>query len=167
MPLTSANLILKPMFPIALPKVIIMLLEITYVFVLFNSFFFLLKLVDVCISFIGGVWMFLYIYGTCRSFSVSRVGIFKFVLLLLTGVFVTPFKVVVENIAVIWGLFTPKHKFFVVKKDIFQHVWWQGFNQAVASQLGLLSSLNLFAWSPSYCSYLLYLLYLTKTNVPF
>jgi hypothetical protein len=36
----------------------------------------------------------------------------------MAGVFVTPFKVVVENIAVIWGLLTPKHKFFVVKKDL-------------------------------------------------
>lgn len=95
MPLTTANLFLKPIFPIPVPQV-----------------------VDISVSFIGGIWMFLYIYGTCRSFSIARVGVFKFLLLLMTGVIVTPFKVVVENIAVVWGLFTPKHKFFVVKKDI-------------------------------------------------
>lgn len=76
-----------------------------------------------CVSFIGGVWMFLYIYGTFRSFSIARVGILKFILLLLTGVVVTPFKVLIENIAVVWGLFTPKHTFFVVKKDVIQYVW--------------------------------------------
>lgn len=80
------------------------------------------KIIDVCVSFIGGVWMFLYIYGTCRSFSITRVGVFNFLMLLLTGLFVTPFKVFVETIAVIWGLCTPKHTFFVVKKDILQHV---------------------------------------------
>ena len=62
--------------------------------------------------------MFLYIYGTCRSFNVARLGVFKFLLLLMAGVFVTPFKVFVENVAVLWGLFTPKHKFFVVRKDL-------------------------------------------------
>ncbi|XP_046451309.1 beta-1,4-mannosyltransferase egh-like [Daphnia pulex] len=95
MPLTTANLFLKPVCPIAIPHI-----------------------VDISVSFIGGVWMFLYIYGTCRSFSIARLGIFKFLLLLMAGVFVTPFKVVVENIAVLWGLLTPKHKFFVVKKDL-------------------------------------------------
>ena len=62
--------------------------------------------------------MFLYIYGTCRSFSIARLGVFKFLLLLMAGVFVTPFKVIIENVAVIWGLSTPKHNFFVVKKDV-------------------------------------------------
>ena len=67
--------------------------------------------------------MFLYIYGTFRSFSIARVGVFKFTLLLLTGVIVTPFKVLIENIAVVWGLLTPKHKFFVVRKDTIHYVW--------------------------------------------
>ena len=66
--------------------------------------------------------MYLYIYGTCRSFCIARVGIFKFILLLLTGVIVTPFKVFAESVAVIWGLLTPKHRFFVIKKDFPQHI---------------------------------------------
>jgi beta-1,4-mannosyltransferase len=60
----------------------------------------------------------MYIYGVFRSFSIRRVGIFKFLLLLLSCIFVTPFRIVVENIAVVWGIVTPKHKFFVVKKAL-------------------------------------------------
>lgn len=69
--------------------------------------------------------MWLYIYGTFRSFSITRVGISKFILLLLTGVVVTPFKVTAENVAVIWGLLAPKHRFFIVKKEVkevLQHI---------------------------------------------
>lgn len=61
--------------------------------------------------------MFMYIYGTWRSFSIRRFGLIKFLAFLLTGVLVTPFKVIVEIAAVIWGVLTPKHKFYVVKKD--------------------------------------------------
>ena len=32
--------------------------------------------------------------------------------------FVTPFRIVVENIAVVWGIVAEKHKFFVVKKAL-------------------------------------------------
>jgi hypothetical protein len=118
MPLTTANLFLKPVCPIAVPHVSISVTSKTHNKVDIQCNFSLLQIVDISVSFIGGVWMFLYIYGTCRSFSIARLGIFKFLLLLMAGVFVTPFKVVVENIAVIWGLLTPKHKFFVVKKDL-------------------------------------------------
>ena len=60
----------------------------------------------------------MYIYGVFRSFSIRRVGIFKFLLLILSCIFVTPFRIVVENIAVVWGIVAEKHKFFVVKKAL-------------------------------------------------
>ena len=62
--------------------------------------------------------MYLYVYGTIRSFSVHRYGVIRCVLFLLAGVSVTPFKIIVESIAVIWGLVTPKHNFYVVTKDL-------------------------------------------------
>lgn len=96
-PLTTANLILQPLFPIGMPQ-----------------------FVELAVSFIGGVWMYMYIYGTCRSFSIHRFGLIKFLGFLLTGVVVTPFKVAIEIIAVVWGLLTPKHKFYVVRKDLMQ-----------------------------------------------
>lgn len=76
------------------------------------------QFLEACIAFIGGMWMYLYIYGTIRSFNVRRYGIVRFVLFLLAGVLVTPFKICVETVAVIWGLFTPKHKFFIVQKEL-------------------------------------------------
>jgi len=79
-----------------------------------------LQFVELVVSFIGGVWMYMYIYGTCRSFSIHRFGLIKFLGFLLTGVVVTPFKVAIEIIAVVWGLLTPKHKFYVVRKDLMQ-----------------------------------------------
>lgn len=77
---------------------------------------------EVSSSFIGGMWMFMYIYGTYRSFSIRRFGVVKFIALLLAGIVVTPFKIAIEITAVIWGLLTPKHKFFVVQKDLLQTV---------------------------------------------
>ena len=81
-----------------------------------------MQFVELSASFIGGVWMYMYIYGTCRSFSIRRFGLVKFLAFLLTGVAVTPFKIMIEIAAVIWGMLTPKHKFYVVKKDLQQIV---------------------------------------------
>jgi len=94
-PLMAVNALLQPMFPLVLPRVV-------------NS----------CVSFIGSVWIYLYFYGTVRSFSVSMVGIVRFIMFILMGILVTPFKLLIEIVAVVWGISTPKHTFFVVKKDI-------------------------------------------------
>ena len=75
-------------------------------------------MVDFLVSFIGGVWMYLYLYGTCRSYSIKRVPLIKLVAYLLMGTLITPFKLAVEICAVVWGLATPKHTFFVVQKDV-------------------------------------------------
>ena len=75
-------------------------------------------MVDFFVCFIGATFTYMYIYGVFRSFSIRRVGIFKFLLLILSCIFVTPFRIVVENIAVVWGIVAEKHKFFVVKKAL-------------------------------------------------
>ena len=79
-------------------------------------------MVDTCLYFIGGVFTYMYIYGVCRSFKPARLGYVRFLALLLTGVLVTPFKLVVEIAAVVWGLVTPKHSFFVVDKRIVANI---------------------------------------------
>ena len=71
-----------------------------------------------CNCFVAGVWIYMYVYGTLRSFNVRRVGAFKVLMYVLMGIVITPVKILIEILAVMWGLVTPKHKFFVVKKGL-------------------------------------------------
>ena len=73
-------------------------------------------------AFISNVWMYLSIYGTFRSFDIKKVGLFKILFYLVIGILVSPIRIVVEILAVLWGITAPKHKFFVVKKDSTQTV---------------------------------------------
>lgn len=52
----------------------------------------------------------------------------KFMACVLGAVCTIPVNVVIENIAVIWGLFGKKHKFYVVQKDVraMETVWAAG-----------------------------------------
>nr|CAG4650193.1 EOG090X07AI [Sida crystallina] len=95
MPLTTANVILQPMFPLPMPPII-----------------------DFLVCFIGGTLLYMYIYGVIRSFHIRRVGLLKYAVMLVSNIVITPFKLVVENTAVIWALLSNKHKFFVIGKAI-------------------------------------------------
>lgn len=73
---------------------------------------------DFMVVFIGGVNIYMFIFGVLKSFNVYRFGFARFFLCLLGAVAVMPFNLVIENIAVIWGYFGNKHKFYVVNKNI-------------------------------------------------
>ena len=82
-----------------------------------------LQVVNFCLTFLGSVWIYLYVYGTFRSFSIRKFGLKKVVMYLFMGLMLIPLKILIEMAAVFWGIMTPKHKFFVVKKDVTQAVW--------------------------------------------
>lgn len=94
MPLSTSNIILAGLCPMTCPPP-----------------------VDFLCAFVGAVNIYMYIFGVIKSFSLYRFGITRF-LLCLCGVLSTiPFNLIIENVAVIWGLFGKKHKFYVVKKE--------------------------------------------------
>ena len=71
---------------------------------------------DFLCCFIGTVNLYLYLIGAVKSFSLNRFGYLKYICCILGAVCTIPFVVIIENIAVIWGLFGNKHNFYVVEK---------------------------------------------------
>ena len=57
-------------------------------------------------------------YGTIRSFVSNKGKISKIVFMICCGIVVQPVKVILEIVAILWGLFTPKNEFVVVDKNI-------------------------------------------------
>jgi egghead protein (zeste-white 4 protein) len=63
------------------------------------------------------------LYGTFRSYTYSakHVGIGKLLVLFILGFVVQPFKYILEIIAILWGLVTPKNEFAIVDKNVEQN----------------------------------------------
>lgn len=57
------------------------------------------------------------IYGTIRSYKITEVGVGKFLLVTFLGLAVKPIAIVLEVIAILWGIFTPINGFVVVDKN--------------------------------------------------
>ncbi|XP_012250513.2 beta-1,4-mannosyltransferase egh isoform X2 [Athalia rosae] len=94
MPLSTSNVILASLCPITCPLII-----------------------DFLCAFIGAVNIYMYIFGVVKSFSLYRFGILRFLLCICGALSTIPFNILIENVAVIWGLFGKKHKFYVVNKE--------------------------------------------------
>ena len=71
---------------------------------------------DFLCCFVGAVNLYLYFIGAIKSFSINRYGYFKFMCCVIGALCTIPFVVIIENIAVIWGLFGNKHSFYIVQK---------------------------------------------------
>lgn len=69
-------------------------------------------------TFVGAVSIYMYVFGVIKSFSLVRIGFKRYVLCLVGAIFTIPFNVIIENVAVLWGFFGKKHKFFVVQKQV-------------------------------------------------
>ncbi|GLV35548.1 egghead [Carabus blaptoides fortunei] len=95
LPLSTSNVILAGLCPIPCPAVI-----------------------DFICAFIGAVNIYMYIFGVVKSFSLYRFGMLRFALCICGALSTIPFNIIIENVAVIWGLFGKKHKFYVVNKNI-------------------------------------------------
>lgn len=94
LPLSTSNVILAVLCPIPCPMVF-----------------------DLVCAFIGAVNMYMYIFGVLKSFSLYRFGLVRFVLCICGALLTIPLNVIIENVAVIWGVVGKKHKFYVVNKD--------------------------------------------------
>lgn len=95
MPLSTSNIILAGLYPIPCPQII-----------------------DFMCAFIAGFSIYMYVFGVIKSFSVYRFGFVRFVICVLGAICTIPVNIVIENIAVVWGLIGKKHKFHVVQKDV-------------------------------------------------
>lgn len=95
MPLSTSNIVLAGLCPIPCPPVI-----------------------DFICAFIGAVNIYMYVFGVVKSFSLYRFGVVRFTLCILGALCTIPVNVLIENVAVIWGLFGNKHTFYVVNKEL-------------------------------------------------
>lgn len=75
------------------------------------------QLLDVVTLFLMGTTIYMYIFGVIKSFSLYRYGVLKFLFCLLGAMMAVPFNILIENVAIIWGFFGDKHRFYVVKKE--------------------------------------------------
>jgi beta-1,4-mannosyltransferase len=75
-------------------------------------------IIDAICSFVGAVSFYMYIFGALKSFSLSNFGMFKTIIGVFGALCTIPLNMVTENIAVMWGVMTNKHKFYVVNKTV-------------------------------------------------
>ncbi|GFS30299.1 beta-1,4-mannosyltransferase egh [Trichonephila inaurata madagascariensis] len=94
-PLSTSNIILAGLFPIPCWQII-----------------------NFLCAFVGAMNIYMYIFGVLKSFSLYRLGLLKFCLCIIGALLTVPINIVIENIAVIWGCFGKKHRFYVVNKDV-------------------------------------------------
>lgn len=95
LPLSTSNLFLALKFPIACPLWL-----------------------DLILATIGAVGVYMYMFGVIKSFPIKRLGRMRYFMCILGVLCLIPVFVVLENIAVLWGLCGKKHKFYVVQKGI-------------------------------------------------
>jgi beta-1,4-mannosyltransferase len=67
---------------------------------------------------VGGITIYFQIFGTFKSLSFHRYGFLEVSLAVIGSICTIPLKIVVENTAVIWGLLTNKHQFYVINKKL-------------------------------------------------
>ncbi|KAH9400666.1 Beta-1,4-mannosyltransferase [Tyrophagus putrescentiae] len=69
-------------------------------------------------TFIAAASFYMYIFGVFKSFTVRQIGLKRYAFLIAGALFTIPFNVIIEITAVIWGIFSKKHKFYIVQKQI-------------------------------------------------
>jgi beta-1,4-mannosyltransferase len=94
MPLSSSNIIFAVAFPLACPYV------------------------NLVCAFLGGISVYMCVFGVMKSFSLYRFGLLKSVIFIIGAFCTTPMNLIIGNVAVLWGVMTNKHRFYVVQKEI-------------------------------------------------
>lgn len=69
-------------------------------------------------SFCFATSIYMYIFGVLKTFDLKRTNIAMMFVYLLGAVITLSLNIIIENIAVIWGIIGPKHQFYIVKKDL-------------------------------------------------
>lgn len=95
LPLSTSNIVLAVVAPIPCPF-----------------------LINFLCAFVGAMNIYMYIFGVIKSFSLHRMGLGRSLLVMVGALLTIPFNIIVENVAVIWGLFGNKYHFYVVNKEI-------------------------------------------------
>ncbi|XP_068627893.1 beta-1,4-mannosyltransferase egh [Battus philenor] len=95
LPLSTSNMLLAVLCPIPCPQFL-----------------------DFTCGFIGAVNIYMYIFGVIKSFPIHRFGPLKFLLFVCGALATIPFNIIIENVAVIWGVLGKKHKFYIVNKEV-------------------------------------------------
>ncbi|KAL3880314.1 hypothetical protein ACJMK2_032572 [Sinanodonta woodiana] len=95
MPFTVPNVVLVPLYPLPMWRIV-------------NS---------LC-AFMGAVMLFLFIFGAIKSFSIRRIGICRYIMLCFVPLLIVPVSSVLETIGVIWAMYTRKtSSFHIVDKQ--------------------------------------------------
>ena len=68
-------------------------------------------------AWIFSINIYMFIFGTLKSFPLRRLGLFRAFFSVVGAVLIIPVNIVVENIAVIWAIFSEKHHFYIVDKE--------------------------------------------------
>lgn len=95
LPLTTVSFAIAPFFPLPCPFI-----------------------VDFLSAFLAAMNAYMYIFGALKSVSVYNVRPVQGVACVIGAVLAIPVNLVIENVAVVWGLFGEKHKFYVVDKNL-------------------------------------------------
>lgn len=73
--------------------------------------------IDILWAFLGGVSFYVSLFGTVISCSLMGNRTSETLVALILTIVTLPLKLVLENIASVWGLFTKKHQFYIVNKE--------------------------------------------------
>lgn len=73
---------------------------------------------DIIGSFCFAVSVYMYIFGVLKTFELKQTNVAMLSVYLIGSMITLSLNIVAENIAVIWGVFSPKHQFYIVEKDI-------------------------------------------------
>lgn len=73
---------------------------------------------ELLLAFVGAVNLYMYIFGVFKSFPIFRFGFWRFVIFIGAIFVIIPFNIIIESIAVVWGVIGKKHKFYIVNKEI-------------------------------------------------
>lgn len=95
MPLLTVNILLSTMYPIPCADWL-----------------------DFVCSFIAGVQLYMYIFGVIKSFSLNDRGVAECAVCVVGALCTIPINLVMENVAVIWGILGKKNMFHVVQKNV-------------------------------------------------
>jgi len=74
------------------------------------------RVVSISRAFSGAVLVYMYLFGTLKSFS--HLGLLRVIICMLAAVCLIPIFMVIENIATLYALVTKKQGFYIVQKEI-------------------------------------------------
>lgn len=69
-------------------------------------------------SFCFPVTAYMYIFGVLKTFNLRETKIYMMLVYVIGAIVTLTFNIVIENIAVVWGVLSQKHQFYIVDKNV-------------------------------------------------